>query len=468
MLSFASAVGNLMNRIGKLGLLLQQERIDQLAQLTNMTDVNLGVVGQFNSESDIQALMGNSYLGIIDSGPSSYGGIAQSIASATVNRMVFRDNPQLNNTLQGGSTLTSLLEIIRQMKLAGATVLAMTIGSTPTAFIGTGNGIIVTSTKRPLDGLVLENSYAETLKITCSADSYSGGAVEGNEALQVTGVGSQSNVFSFDWPLGSNCSTGINSIDGNTDNGSGNILTNSGFDSWSNGVPDNWTLLLGTTSNIAEETGILYDGTASLGFIGDAGAGDTNTTLVQSFGTTPGTSGTLFPQTQYSVNLFLRRDGVIPGAGVLTVDLVDNGFNTINDLNGVPNSFDINLTQLNTVFTAYNGCFRTPTIFPPSAYYLRLRLSTPLTNNRVVYVDKLSMGVMSQLYTSGPFIACHSGSIPFVVGDYATCAITNSRGAGGVLDTFQTLWGRLFSEVLSNELLLPSSNVPTVSDGLIG
>src|SRR4051812_26041163 len=168
-ISFASAPGNLMNCIGKCGLLVSNVDTIQDTLLQSMTNTTTGVVAQFNNESDIQATVGNSYIGTLSSveGPSTLG---QTVAIQEVNRAVFRSNPQLNQTLTQGNTLSSLQEIIRQMEIAGASVLAMAITSVPQVvtgqpgpnFTGVGNGVILTSVKRPLDGLVLENSFAET------------------------------------------------------------------------------------------------------------------------------------------------------------------------------------------------------------------------------------------------------------------------------------------------------------------
>lgn len=473
-LSFADAIGNLFNRLGKLGLLLKQVRTYQDAQLTNMTDTTSGVVGQFNGESDIQAIMGSSYIGLLDAGGSNILGVAQNIAQATVNRMVFRDSARLNQTLQTSNTTASLIEMIRQMKVAGASVLAMTVTATPQTvtgqpgpqFTGTGDGIIVASVKRALDGATLENSFAETLTVTCDNDSYLGGATVANEGFSITGTGQQTNLSAFNWPLGSNAQTSLSAIDGNSDNSAGNILTNSSFEKWTANVPDNFELVTGTAgTDIAREGGIIYDGTYSAKITGD---GSTLTQIRQKFDDSTGTSGTLEPLTQYAFNIFVRRDGTAAAAGVLTVDLADSGGNVLKDMAGNDNSFTIDLTNLTTSFAAYNGTFRTPIIMP-SSLYLRLRLSTALTTGRSVYFDRAALGLMTQSTNFGPYAAVFSGAAAFVLGDYAKVAITNSRGAGGTLSTWQTLFARLFpNDMYGNGLLLPSSSTPTISDNLIG
>ena len=262
MLSFSNAAGNLFNRLGKLGLLIQQAKNYQTFQMPNMIDITDGVVAQYNAEPDLQAQMGSSYIELLN-GISGVGGFAQGLAATTINRMVFRDNPQISQTLQQLNVTTSILEVIRQMKLAGVSVLAAGVTATPGTFSGTGNGIINASVRRPLDGVVLENSFSENLLLVCTDDSYLGGAVLGNEGFSVTGTGNQDNPFAFDWPLGSNSQITLNAIDGDSDNSSGNVLTNSGFESWASNVPDNFQITTGIAgTNVFEEVTIVYDPTS--------------------------------------------------------------------------------------------------------------------------------------------------------------------------------------------------------------
>ncbi len=465
MLSFSNAVGNLFNRLGRLGKCIAAVRTHQLAQIVNMIDTTNGVVAQFNAESDIQALMGSAYIGILSS-VESVGGLSQNIASQTISRMVFRDNPRLGQTLQSITTLSSINEVIRQMTQQGATILAQTVTATPLPFANPseGNGTVVASVKRPFDGRTLENAFAENLLVTCSADSFTGGATQGQEQLLVTGVGQQTDVFSFDWPLGSNATAGLTCIDGSQNASGNNLLTNSDFETWVAGAPSNYEIVVGS-STISQETGIVFSGASALKLTGD---GSTLTEWRQLFGNTTGTAGTLSASTQYAFNVWVRRDGTSAAVGQLAVELIDDANNIIQDNAGNDNSFTIDLTTLTTVYTPKSGTFRTPERLP-STIYIRYRLTTgnALTNGRAVYFDKSALGVTTKIYVGGPSLAIFSGSLPFVVNDFTTVGVTNSRGAAGTLSTFQTLLFQLFPDVQSNEILFPSSSVPTISDLLI-
>lgn len=467
-ISFSSAPGNLFNRLGKVGALIANVRAHQNTQLTAMTDATTGVTAQLNGEPDIQAMMGASYIGILSSAEAA-GSTAQQIAQAVADRMVFRDNPQQGQSLTSQNVPASLAEIIRQMKVAGASVLAATVAASTSAFTGTGNGAVITSVVRPFDGKALENAFAENVTFQCTADSYSGGAQAGNESFGVNGDGNQDDLFAFNWPLGSGGSTSLSAINGAADNSQGNLLTNSGFDKWDSAtlLPTSWELTVGAAvTHVNEETSIVFGdaGSSALRLTGD---GSNLTTLRQTFNDSSGTSGTLQPQTQVSFAVWMRRDGTAPAAGSLRIELVDGNGAVIQDANGANNAFDVDLTLLSTVYAAFTGVFRLPAIMP-STYRVQYRLTTALTNGRSVYLDRGGMGYMSQLYTSGPFLNVHSGASPFLLNDYATATVTNSRGAAGTLTTFQTLLARLFpSDVYGSELLFPSSATPTIPDSLI-
>lgn len=457
------STGALFERLGKLGALIANMRSHQATQYTAMVNTTTGVVAQLNAEADIQAIMGDAYIGILSSIGSTVGGTCQQLAEAVINRMVFRDNPRINQNLTQTNTQASVNEIIRQMELTGATVRKTTITATPGTFTGNGNGIINASVYRPLDGKMLENSFSENVLFTCSADSYSGGTSEGNEAFDVTGVGSEGDYFQFDWPLGSNASTVISAIDGDSDATNGNLLTNSGFANWTSNVPDNFSLVVGAAgTNIARNGGIVYSSGYSAAFIGD---GATLTEITQEFGSD--TVSTLDPQTQYSFNLFAIGPATPPATGVLEISLVDDGGNVIADEAGTNNLFTIDLTTLPVTWTSYTGSFRTPAILPDPVL-LRIRLSTALESGKTIYLDKMSMGLHTQLYIGGPFFSVHSGNAPFLFGDYGSCNIANARGSGGTLNTWQTVLAVLLpSSAFGDEIIWPSSTVPTVSDGLL-
>ena len=468
MIPFASAPGNLFDCLGKCGLLVKQQLSNQTSQNTNMSNSSTGLIGQLVSQPDIAAQVGSTYLNILSSleSPSN---LASAIAVLILNRIVFLDTPQQNQTFTTPNTPASLLEVIYQMKQQAATILAMTIGATAVPFTNnaqnTGNGVVNISTVRPLDGKVLENSFAETLTILCTADSYLGGQNAYNELFSVYGEAAQSDLFAYNWPQGSSCAAQMNATNGLADDSQGNLLTNSGFETWSGGLPSNWTFNSGS-GLVTQQTQIVYDGGSAIQVTGD---GSTLLSFQQQFGASTETSGTLGQLSQYGGCLWLRRGGsALTGAAQLNIELVDNNGTIILDEAATLNQYTIDLTTLSTVYTPFKFAFRTPIVLP-SSMYIRLRNPTggAINNGGVLYLDRLSLGNMAQLYTGGPFMSIHSGNVPFVQGDFTTAAITNSRGAGGTLSTFQTLLYQLFAAYSGAEILFPSSSTPTIPDALI-
>lgn len=460
-LSFASSYQAFFDRIGSLGGIISQTRSCQVA-LEPLLRSN--VIPRFADEPDIQAILGQSYTSMLNAVPGNLPSTMQGMASQILTRMIYDDTGLFL------SSTDAMTELIRQMGVAGATVLRQTVAATVGAFSGQGNGVLVASVKRPQDGLTQENQFAETGLVLCTTDSYGGGATEGNEGFVLTGDLS-ANLFDWNWPLGSNGSLSISAIDGSADNSSNNLLTNSGFEEWTGNIPDNWTLSTGTGGvNVFQETTLTYDPppNEALRITGDAAG--TLTDLRQDFdssSSTVGTPGALQAVAQYAMNLFIRRDGTAPAVGVLTVDLIDGDENVIVDQAGVANTFTIDLTALSTNYASYSVAFRTPYIMPDEAT-LRLRLSTALTSGRSIYIDKVSFGLMSRFYPGGPYFSIHAGSIPFKITDRAEITMTNGRGSGGSLNSFQTLlMALLLPEMLAAEMLLPSSTVPSISDGLI-
>lgn len=463
MLSFSDANGNFYNLLGRLGGVLKLLRTYQSSAKAVMVDLPDGVTGQTKLEADVQAIMGDNYLSILQASGANVGGTLQQIAAAYLDRLVYRDSPRPGQTLTSSNVSASLGELIRQMKAQGATVRRHVLGSSVGAFTGTGNGVLCVSATRPADGLPLEHLFAETLTAVCTQDSFLGGVTAGNETLTVVGAGSQGDVFAFDWPLGSDCVASLQAIDGASDVSAGNLLTNSGFDSFTANVPDDWDLMVGTAgTDVLEEASAVYGTGKALGVVSD---GSTLVQIRQTFGSSSGTTAQLDSLSQYAFCIFLRGDGVPSSQGTLVVDLFD-GTNVITDAAGASCSVSIDLTGLTTLYAGYVGVFRTPMVVPDTCY-LRVRFSVPADAGRSVFLDKLSLGFMSQLYVGGPYVSCHAGSVPFVTGDYAAITMSNSRDGSGGLDTFQTVMARLFPQMISQELFLPSSSVPSISDGLI-
>lgn len=172
-------------------------------------------------------------------------------------------------------------------------------------------------------------------------------------------------------------------------------------------------------------------------------------------------AGQLTPKQQLAFCAWMKTDSV-PAAGVLTVDLYD-GSAVIADDFGTSNSFTVAATGLTTSFVAKTGVFRLPTNLPP-VVYLRIRISTAVSNTSSVFIDEVSLKEMTEIYPGGPSAAAFCGGTPFVAGDYFTLAATNNRAGllGEWMDRNFDLAGR--GLVLPND----TGGTETVPDSCVG
>lgn len=440
-----------LGHIGKVGYVLAGTQAGVPALLTTL-------FGDYTGTSDVDLIGGIiSAEDQIPAGVVSPTPFVASVAASTLIRMVQADVPSVN------ALVPALVELIRQMRAGSETVKASAITST-TAALSTniGSGVVVTTTKRG-DGLVQEDAVAEILRVSCIADSYTGGATQGQETFAIAGPLQTVGLWNYNYPTGSgaNNTTGAISADENS-NDSGNVLSNSDFEDWS-GSPnaaDDWTIGGGGAwaTDVVEDTTNPMRGTRCAKWVASAN----NTFIYQQFNSGTGTAVNPVPLTSYAVNLWLRKESGTISAGVLTVELVDGSGTVINDQQGTANSFTVTLSSLTTSYVAYNGVFRIPNV-PPSTIRLRFRLSTALSGANFL-MDDVAMSRVTAAYPGGCSAVIFSGATPFVAGDGWNWTATNDRGGATYLATFQALFDRFFN-MKQNGLLLPStSGVATQPD----
>lgn len=179
--------------------------------------------------------------------------------------------------------------------------------------------------------------------------------------------------------------------------------------------------------------------------------------------TTIQTPVTLAPLTQYVCNLWVKCSANAPAAGVLTIDLVDGiGGTVINDQAGTANSFTLGHADFTTSFQAVNGYFRTPASMPAQVY-LRIRISTAVTNGESLYLDDVYLGLPTEAYVDGPSLAVFDGATAWLPDDRITATITNDRA--GLLHE----WMDRILALRSNRLMFPvdSGGTETQADSLV-
>lgn len=453
-----TGTGGLMTRLGRFGHTAQVIRGHQSSLSTDLTSL----VGQYQSTRQTDVDGCPTAYAASQTAASGLMATLSAAAQATLIGMVHDDKPTAS-----GSLADAVAEVIKQMRAGSSTVKASTIAATATAFstpvANAGNGTMTVSTKRG-DGLVQENTLAESAYVTCTADSQSGGATLGQEQFTYVGAPAVADVWSQDYPGGSGVTTTLTAVDASIDAGStGNILTNSDFEDFTANLPDNWTDLAGVAgTDFKKNTSTYFDGTASLEIVG----GGTAPSLVQVFNSVSGTTIELEPDTVYAVNFWAKVD-VVPAAGVLTVDLVDGSNANVADDQSTANSFTVTCSGLTTSWVACNGFFRTPRALP-TTLKIRVRISTGLSAGTSLFIDRLAMTPATLLYPGGPVAAIFSGQTtsPFVAGDGFTLATTNNYGGASYLSTFQALFDRLFG-MRALGLVLPSTGSPSIADSLI-
>ena len=461
----SGSTAGLFNRIGQIGQIVADVQALIGNGLTLATDVtnllNLYEGSSLsNAEPDLVATVptqaNNSKIAVVGIDSA----LAQ-VAATTVERMVFRDNPISTRT----NILTNLNELIRQMQANAATVQRCTVtgASAPvTGYTNVGTGVVVLSVKRG-DGLTQENTLAETGRLTCTGDAQGGGTA-GSETFQYLGAEAQTNPFHYEWPLGSGASATLQSVNATKNNSAGNLLTNSSWGTVTNNVPANWvdTLSLAGTDFFRETTNVYGTDTNALRFTG--GTGHTPA-ITQQFNLSTGTLGATKADTQYAFNIAMTCNAV-PPSGTFVFELIDQNGNVILDDQGVANQFTVNLNSLTTSYAFRSTTFRMPKTLPTSTR-IRYRIGTPIpAGGYNVYLAHSAMNAMTKLYAGGPSVSIFSGGTNWILNDKFTLTFTNDRGGSVNQKTFQSLFDRLFSMRL-NELLLPSSATPSISDSLI-
>jgi len=406
---------------------------------------------------------------------------AQSVLLLRVNNDVAQQNPT--------SIQLAMVEWIRQMQVAAASVKQCTVTSTVAAGASNTGNATVYATLYDKNGLLLEYSYAETMQIRCTVDQFNGG-IAGSETLTITSPSQTSNTTSFLWPSGGGGVTygsGLNGsatvVDPTQGNGSGSNLIGGGsstvgaFKAWTGSTPTGWVVSVDAT-NVADGMTNNYSGVAHcLKFIGNTGGTNLNTTIYQNFangGVTGGSSITLQPNTVYIFYIQVKAD-VVPAAGALQVSLTDGSGNVLNNNAGTANTITISISGLgNTNYNAFKGAFQTPTIMPTTAR-IQIKASTKITTSSNVFMDFAALSAPSQLYAGGPYLSVFRGSVDLIrwisptIGDYWTNAIANNYGSSSpTVLSIQWMFQQFFG-MAQMGLILPSvtGGAETISNSVI-
>lgn len=234
----------------------------------------------------------------------------------------------------------------------------------------------------------------------------------------------------------------------------------------STGTSPNYThtiTFVGVAKNVAVLASVSHLNTGSITHAttqqGDDGAFRGKALLFQSDGSTLNAVYApldLAAETVYFCHARIKRHEVAT-AGVIKLEIVDGiGGNVTTDGAGNSNALTINVVDLPTgEHSSQWFAFRIkPTIAQP--VYLRIRISTAITNKVGIFFDDVCVVTGEQLYEGGPWVKAFGGRKVPAVGDSWILTVTNTR-AGTIQEWFNRFFG-----MADLELLLPSSGTTLI------
>lgn len=341
----------------------------------------------------------------------------------TLIEMIYADNANIYKAVT-----PSMVELNRQMRAASQTIYrnVITQGSVSYAAANVGTGKII------LHGTPSQMSPTETIRIQCVSDTTTG-ATLGQEVFQITGGARVTDVTSYDWPGGSGAALTQASSDYND---SQNTLTNGGFDTFTGGVPDGWTVT-GSSALSQLSTGTFRNGSA-LQHSGAIGASAVQTSAQVVLG--PG-KRILFGFWAKKVSGTQTRD-IAMALSTPSGDLIEQ------DAALLTTSWALNVFSYTMPFDA-----------PATNVTVELRFDQDV--GCVKAIDCAFVFVPPQAGTNGQFIQIIGGATDWRIGDYATVAISNNYQSNVL-----TYTERFFAP-FANGIELPTDATGTVTNSVI-
>jgi hypothetical protein len=344
----------------------------------------------------------------------------------TLIEMIYADNANIYKAVT-----PSMVELNRQMRAASQTIYqnVITQGSVSYAAANVGTGKII------LHGTPSQMSPTETIRIQCVSDTTTG-ATLGQEVFQITGGARVTDVTSYDWPGGSGAALTQASSDYND---SQNTLTNGGFDSFTGGVPDGWTINSGAATLSQLSSGTFRNGSA----IRHSGATEAK-----------------FSQTSPSVVLGPGKR-IIAGfwakkvSGTVTTDIEMEVQNTTTGTVIAT----VTASAVTTSWQLYTASYQSDYNAPVEAINVEFVCSADV--GVVKAIDCAFVFVPPQAGTNGQFIQIIGGDTNWRIGDYATVAISNNYQSN-VLN-----YTERFFAPFANGIELPTGSTGTITNSVI-
>lgn len=387
--------------------------------------------------------------------------VARRESLATLAQTRLQDRVTVLNEL--GLTGTEVADILRaliiKMREDSESIDAsvVTIGAVSAAGSNTGNGTILTTPT--LDAVTSPGSGAsgvysahpdyngqlsqlavtsETMRVTCTADSFADGETEGDETFEWSG-------------------RLADSIHGYSDEGSGdvgtltpingstlNLLSNADFETWESNEPTGWEIIAGTAAThiIQENTGAdVYHALYSLRYDGDG----TEATIEVAQPVSP---STLTAGKRYCLTCRIKASATIAD-GDLLISFEGTGYTAAST-----EKIEVAPGALPTAWTLKHFFINLPDVIP-SDWALVIRWENTPEAAKQLWVDDVAFGPVS--YGGGVGAVIVRGATPFIRDDYFTFTVANNDAG---------LFQKFFRQVFGVQLPSNAAGGETIDDAL--
>lgn len=281
-----------------------------------------------------------------------------------------------------------------QMRNDGEFVSELTISTTlaPTADAdNAGDGTLTIVTNEPIDGRPNELIHTEKFRAICRRDSFHNGVLPGSESFQVAGDVHQG---------------GINVPVKHAEGFDSNRIVNGGFEDWTTGVPDSWTVTSGDATDVAETTtaGEYIRGTSAIEIDGDGVLAEISLEQPETAFAGYSTQRRIKPKTYYQISAQIRTNG---GTGIAAGD------SFIIEFQGTgytPTSADrIQIDGVDSsAYAEYKATVLTPDVMPDD-WKLVIRYTGTPAAGAEVFVDDLVVQEFTVWEDAGIMVAITRG-----------------------------------------------------------
>lgn len=334
-----------------------------------------------------------------------------------------------NNTNIAKTKIAALTELNQIMITDGISIPINTISQGAAAYVSVGNGKVV------IHGEFPQLSPNETIQFLCISDITTG-SPSGRESFTVTGAARIKDVTSDLYPQGSGGNATYSSIDYAT----GNYITNGTFDSWTAGLPNNWSFVYGS-ANVSQYVAGSFRGSSSLQITSNSATSLYQTASTQILG----------PHKRITFGFWAKKiSGTL--VSVVSMQLTDQTNSPLANCSATS-------ATLTTDWKLFTGYYISPYGAPPTT--VTVQLSNQNTNGVEVAIDCVFIDEPQQLGINGQFITICAGSIDWRLKDAASVVMTNNL-TSNLLNYFE----RFFSAA-ENGIELPVNASPTYTDAVI-